>query len=121
MSKSTNTDHNEWLLAVQGVNRIKTTAPVEKPKPRLRTETFDSVLTHDLHGFTVDAAYQYVLELIEEAQQYGVEDLRIITGKSGMIAREFPTWMNTRAFQPYVRGVSLESSGGSYLIYLLAK
>lgn len=95
--------------------------PIEKPKLRARKLEQDRIFTHDLHGFTLDEAYQYVKKLIADSQEYGIQELRIITGKSGRMAREFPSWMSTHHFREYVRGVSLEQGGGSYLVYLLTR
>lgn len=91
---------------------------IEKPKPKVAKLQRDRIFTHDLHGFTVDEAHKYVASLVEEAHQFGIGELRIITGKSGRISREFPQWMNTRNFQRIVRGVVSENDGGSYIIYL---
>jgi DNA-nicking Smr family endonuclease len=121
MSNSSSDDQNEWLFAVQGVRPIKSQPLVEKPKPRVRKLERDLIFTHDLHGLTVDDAYRHVRQLVSESYEYGIGELRIITGKSGRIAREFASWMNTRHFQQYVRGVSLEHGGGSFIVYLLPR
>jgi hypothetical protein len=116
-------DHNEWLLAVQGVHQINapTVLGIPSPRPKVTNPMTDAVFTHDLHGMTVDDAFHYLGDLMEDACEYNIAELRIITGKSGSIYREFHSWMNTPYFRQFVRGVRLEANGGSYLVFLLSK
>lgn len=118
MSNISPEDHNEWLLATQGVKHMTPPTVIETPKPRIEKPKRDTIFTHDLHGMVVDDAFKYVKELIVEASEYDVGELRIITGKSGRIFREFPQWMNLPLLREYVRGHSLEQNGGSYLVFL---
>jgi hypothetical protein len=123
MSNINSEDHNDWLLAIQNVKPMNSNVVVEVPnvKPKIIKSIKDTVFTHDLHGMTVDSAFHYTMDLIEESFEYNISELRIITGKSGSIFREFSSWMHTPYFRQFVRGVSIEANGGSYLVFLLNK
>ena len=46
----------------------------------------------DLHGFTLEDAYQEFTDFIYEAYQGRIPKVEVITGKSGQIRKEFPHW-----------------------------
>ena len=46
----------------------------------------------DLHGFTLEEAYQEFTDFIYAAYQENISKVEIITGKSGRIRQEFPHW-----------------------------
>ncbi len=46
----------------------------------------------DLHGFTLEDAYQEFTDFIYEAYQGSIPKVEVITGKSGQIRKEFPHW-----------------------------
>ena len=49
--------------------------------------------TLDLHGITLQKAWQLTIDFIEQHKIQKTKNIIIITGKSGAIASEFPTWM----------------------------
>ncbi len=49
--------------------------------------------TLDLHGYTIQGAYEKTREFLEYCQEEDYKNVRIITGKSGQIFKEFPTWI----------------------------
>lgn len=67
----------------------------------------------DLHGFSVHEAYDHTLNFIEEHYYSDSNNLTIVTGKSGQIYQEFPTWIKKLRF---VR--KYENKNGYYLIEL---
>lgn len=47
----------------------------------------------DLHGLTVNEAYLKTLEFIETSHKNNLPHIRIITGASGSIKKEFTNWI----------------------------
>ena len=77
----------------------------------------------DLHEMTVAAAHRRSLAFLEQAQAAGYRQVRIITGKSGQIRREFPQWCETPAFRRHVRSFTAcdprEGGDGAFLLTLV--
>ena len=48
----------------------------------------------DLHNYTIQEAYAVVALTIEDCYTNGDKTLQVITGVSGEIHREFPTWVD---------------------------
>ena len=71
---------------------------------------------HDLHGYTVQRAFEWVQYWINEAHRDGVRRLKIITGKSGQIHHEFPFWMENN---PKVS--SIHETNGSFVVKVKKK
>ena len=46
----------------------------------------------DLHGFTLEEAYQEFSDFIYSAYEDSISKVEIITGNSGQIKKEFPHW-----------------------------
>ena len=46
----------------------------------------------DLHGFTLEEAYQEFTAFIYSAYEDNISKVEIITGNSGQIKKEFPHW-----------------------------
>ncbi len=86
-----------------------TVTPLDKaPKKKITKPAKPRIRTIDLHGMTVQDAYDLMHNVLPDWKQ---KTLIIITGKSGRIFREFPTWM---ANFPNVSGYILLPSGGAY-------
>jgi DNA-nicking Smr family endonuclease len=64
----------------------------------------------DLHGLTVNEAHLRVMSFLDNA---GTEYVMIITGKSGIIRKEFPTWMENHMG---VRDIIEIHGGGAFSI-----
>jgi DNA-nicking Smr family endonuclease len=69
--------------------------------------------TIDLHGLTVNEAFERVRNVITTAKHSGLREITIITGKSGVIRKEFPHWV---ARGEDVREVKELHGGGSFLV-----
>lgn len=112
----TNEDQELWQQA------MKLVAPLGTPQSggaSWASEQLPSIkLDHDLHGKTLQAAYDYMVDLIDEATSLDVTMLRIITGKSGELNRQFPLWMKSPRFKTWIRSATQESTGGSWLLRL---
>lgn len=83
--------------------------------PRTRTRTFAAavpVSTIDLHEMTVQEAYLLTIDFLRTTS---LREVTIITGKSGVIRREFLDWL-TQARN--VRSYSELSGGGAFLVKL---
>ena len=52
----------------------------------------------DLHGFTLEDAYQEFTDFIYEAYQGSIPKVEVITGKSGQIRKEFPQGLTLTEF-----------------------
>lgn len=69
----------------------------------------------DLHGDTVEAAYGRVRGGIAAARTVGRREIVVVTGRSGAIRAEFPTWA---ALNPDIRAIEGLPGGGAYRIHL---
>ena len=64
----------------------------------------------DLHGFTLEDAYQEFTDFIFEAYQGSVSKVEVITGKSGQIRKEFPHWAESSHQIRYIEPSGHEGS-----------
>jgi len=63
-------------------------------RPLWNKNKADSISTRlDLHGYTVHDAFHAVAEFVEQHQSLKTKKLVIVTGKSGIISREFKHWL----------------------------
>ncbi len=69
----------------------------------------------DLHGMFVNDAYKNVDIFLRESSAKKIKYVTVITGKSGQIRQEFPTWISTSS---YVKRTVLLNGGGAFKIYL---
>lgn len=69
--------------------------------------------TIDLHGLTLNEAYQLVKNTI--FQNY--KEITVITGASGEINRQFPFWLENHELAPKIHSVS-NINNGSFLLKL---
>lgn len=66
----------------------------------------------DLHGMVIRDAHEAVIQFLSETTY---RQVLVITGRSGEICREFPTWAERH---PRVRSIKLSRDGGSYWVKL---
>lgn len=69
----------------------------------------------DLHGLTVQNAYDKTNNFIYNHHVSGSKKIFVITGRSGIIRKEFDTWMNNNV---YVRKFLIDNAGGKFSIWL---
>ena len=71
--------------------------------------------TLDLHGMTMNQAHTETKTFFYKAKLFKLKYVRIITGLSGQIKREFPFWLENISG---IRRVEVLNGGGSFKIYL---
>ena len=72
----------------------------------------------DLHGFTLEEAYEEFTDFIYSAYQDGVSKVEIITGKSGKIRQEFPHWSES---SHQIQYIETSWHGGSFIVKIEKK
>jgi DNA-nicking Smr family endonuclease len=78
---------------------------------RLRAGKLVTERTLDLHGMTVQSAYQSLVSFLRGAHAQRLRCVEIITGRGsgetgGAIRREFPHWLNRPDLRPLVLGAA---------------
>ncbi|MAH07784.1 hypothetical protein CMI38_06060 [Candidatus Pacearchaeota archaeon] len=66
----------------------------------------------DLHGLTVQNAYNEFNRAVNDCRSKGIKKLHVITGK-GQIQKEFIHWCGSN---PKIKNCIINSDGGSYLV-----
>lgn len=80
-----------WERVCATVTRLgQPKGPRTRVEP-LRVAAWDTIL--DLHGYKIEDAYQEVKAFLSWHEQAATRSVIIITGKSGVIRKEFPFWM----------------------------
>lgn len=72
--------------------------------------------TLDLHGMSINQAHSETKTFFYKAKLFKLKYVRIITGLSGQIKREFPYWLE---HMPEIRRVEMLNGGGAFKIYLI--
>ena len=72
----------------------------------------------DLHGLTLEEAYEKFQNFIFEAYNDNVLKVEIITGKSGQIRKEFPYWSEN---SHQIKNHEISWHGGSFVIKIEKK
>lgn len=103
-------DARLWAHVRRGVIPLGEPCPGERPLDAVRPPG-----GIDLHGDTVQRAYERVRETVAEARAAGRRELVVVTGRSGRINAEFPVWA---ARDPDVRALEPLRGGGAYRIRL---
>ena len=67
----------------------------------------------DLHGLTLDEAYNRVKDAFADCYSKGIRKLKVITGRSGEICRQFPHWAE---LDTHVKSLKPNLDGGSYFV-----
>lgn len=77
----------------------------------------------DLHGLTQDAAHKALARFLSRARASGARVVLVITGKSGVLNREFKRWLSHGELAPLVSGVSAahKRHGGGGAFYVLLR
>lgn len=110
-------DIQVWNNFVNGVKPIEREPPKELPrtKPKIKAEYQKNYI--DLHGLTIHEAWAATLDYINRSQSKGLRKVRIITGTSGIIRREFPGWLASQNFKKLISSYS-EINQSSFLVYI---
>ena len=72
----------------------------------------------DLHGFTLEDAFDEFTDFIYEAYNDNLSNVEIVTGKSGQIKKEFPFWSENNH---QIRSIEASWHGGSFVVKLQKK
>ncbi len=97
-----------WERVCATVNRL---GSARSPRVRFAPESpFPAIL--DLHGMTVADAYDATVEFLSTSDR---KEVTVITGKSGVIRREFEFWLEQI---DVVHSYSVGHDGGAFLIRL---
>jgi DNA-nicking Smr family endonuclease len=111
-------DMEAWQRATNGVHRLEDKQMVSMKDKPVFTTSVREVLGYDLHGMTVQEAFDHTIKLCARAYEYHINAITIITGKSGQIRREFEGWMDNPELSKFVRYFRCQSNGGSFVVYL---
>ena len=107
----TRDDHHLWDLFTRGLHSFVTRRPAV-----IARHVFSRTI--DLHGMTVSEAHTMTRDYLKEASQRGEKSVTIITGRSGIIRKEFPSWLGVF---PQVRTFNELNGGGAFKIYFFKK
>jgi DNA-nicking Smr family endonuclease len=119
MNKIHNDDMEEWKRATNGVHKLEAKQMVSMKDNPVYTSPAREILGYDLHGMTVQQAFEHTIKLLQRAYEYHMDKFTIITGKSGQIRREFAGWLENPELAKYVRYYRQQSSGGSFVVYIV--
>ena len=72
----------------------------------------------DLHGLTLEEAFEEFTDFIYEAYTNNLSKVEIITGKSGPIRKEFPFWTESNHQVQYIEP---SWHGGSFIVKIEKK
>jgi DNA-nicking Smr family endonuclease len=73
---------------------------------RFRTGKLPVTRVLDLHGHTVQRAYQSLAAFLHAAQAERLRCVEVVTGQGGVLRRELPLWLN----QPELRALVLAAA-----------
>ena len=95
---------------------------IKPTRLRVRKITRDLLYTIDLHGFTVEEAYQIFTRFLNVHVVHQSKSIRVITGKgkegSGLIHKEMPLWLENPKIADKIQEVRWLNGGGSVEIIL---
>jgi DNA-nicking Smr family endonuclease len=77
----------------------------------------------DLHGLTQEGAHRALIRFLQRGRAMGARVVLVITGKSGVLNKQFKLWLAQGELKPLVSGVSTahKRHGGSGAYYVLLK
>ena len=82
--------------------------------------------TIDLHGYTIQEAYNNLVKFISKHFEYNTRYIIVITGKGmpdkeGLIHKEICNWFSTRKFDDYIKSYEWINGNGALKVYLKRK
>lgn len=107
-------DHHLWDAIKRSVTPLDTPSPRQGQAYIPTYSVFGTLL--DLHGKTVAGAHEEFRTFIDAAFYGKAKRVTVVTGKSGQIRREFPSWA---ALHPRVRRIVELNGGGAFEVTLL--
>lgn len=116
-------DFDVWNEYVKNINHLscdKKQYPLPKKLKAKRSKPKVFSNTLDLHGFTLEEAYQLVLKFVTLHFQLKSDIIYIITGKGfkteGKIKKEITLWFETPVFKNKIKSYEWIKSGGTLKI-----
>ncbi len=116
-------DIDIWNKLTSTVTPLKKT----KVKAEIKRQYFKKVIYPvnyilDLHGYTVQDAYDVVILFISKHYKINTAYITIITGKginnTGLIKNEIVDWLNTKILKQYIKSYEWINGNGALKIYL---
>ena len=119
-------DEDLWNEVKTTLKPIKRRVKKEMPK-RLRavrrTPSISDFL--DLHGLTVQEAFDKSSTFIQKARKIGLKEITIVTGRGttgkALIKNEFEGWLGTPKFASNIRTYQWQNKGGAVKVSLKKK
>ena len=120
-------DEHLWAEVKKTVKPVKRRAKRDLPK-RLRVvrgapKPRQTIL--DLHGQTVQEAFESTNKFIQKARRAGLKEITIITGRGttgkALIKNEFEGWLENPKLKPHIRTHQWQNKGGAVKINLKKK
>ena len=88
----------------------------------VRSQTAELSGMLDLHGLTVQQAFDTTVRFLSKHHRAGTKQVLIVTGRGtmgqGLIKKEFDGWLKNPKIQKYVRTSSWQNRGGAIKITL---
>ena len=120
-------DEELWEEVKKTVKPVKCRVKRDLPK-RLRVvrgalKSSQTIL--DLHGLTVQEAFEKTQKFIVRARRFGLKEITIITGRGttgkALIKNEFSGWLENPKLKPHIRTHQWQNKGGAVKINLKKK
>ena len=120
-------DEDLWEEVKKTVKPVKRWAKRDLPKRlrvvRIAPKTPKTIL--DLHGLTIQEAFEKSKKFIGKARRIGLKEITIITGRGttgkALIKNEFEGWLDNPTISPHIRTHAWQNRGGAVKIALKKK
>lgn len=131
MFDSNNEDEvNVWKSVIKDVkhlhvdNKFIYTKSINKTKLKKEIEYIPYEL--DLHGYSVQEAYENILDFIKKHYENKSKYVTVVTGKGtdkkeGLIHKEIINWFNTDKFILYIKNYEWINNNGALKIWLKSR
>jgi hypothetical protein len=106
-------DQYLWDFVKQRITPLGTPDPHQKPLSDASMVMASRCL--DMHGMTIAEAHRSFKDWVSSLQASGTPNGVIITGKSGEIRREFPTWAD---LHPSIGQIEEMNGGGAFRVFI---
>ena len=119
-----------WKSVIENVkplhvdNKYTYIKPVNKTKLKKEIEYIPYEL--DLHGYSVQEAYENILDFIKKHYENKSKYITIVTGKGtdkkeGLIHKEIINWFDTDEFISYIKNYEWINNNGALKIWLKSR
>ena len=120
-------DENLWEQVKATLKPVKKRVKRDLPKRLcvVRTGSKPQQRILDLHGLTVQEAFETSQKFIRQARRAGLKEVTIITGRGttgkALIKNEFEGWLENPKLSPHIRTHQWQNRGGAVKIALKKK